>query len=490
MFRLDLLASATVSSRLQPGLLIRMLRGMIDDIQYWYNYTPQPSAAETRRLEGITGNAIAAQALSDFGIRPLSALDLAPETPPHGVLDKPFEVLDEHLSDQDILVDIGTGFRFRYLPDKRRLAFDLLASSNQIDTVELLTVAAQDEEFVFERVKRATYLGGRVIEVDHILPLSLRVSTYPELRDTLDRLTDLFCKRCPRTKKLWLRGQCTEYAFKRSEEFCQMMYGVRQPFSLLPSAGRYAFANPDKMGFGISFGGPSHYWKKPFLIWIMRENAPWFERDRRALDVLSNVLANDDEEEFIKMLGAIKWSGAGPMFADLSGGVAWPEEADDLRQWFFAHMKTHSLGITLQQYGYVTTLLDLTEDLDVAVYFTQAEMHDRKIRKIQPKPGRLIYVFAERSSGDFFRHGNKLFWGDEDWAKILPPRLKLQKAGFIMGSTCRAHNFYGNMVVARIFIEGDGLQSSLRDEDLFPSRQDDLLFSTLLDSRPAVEGLY
>jgi hypothetical protein len=82
----------------------------------------------------------------------------------------------------------------------------------------------------------------------------------------------------------------------------------------------------------------------------------------------------------------------------------------------------------------------LTEDLEVALYFTQAAMVDRQMRKMEPTAGRLIYVFAERSTGDFFRHREQLFWGDSDWVKAHPPRLEHQKAGFMMGSTCRTQN--------------------------------------------------
>jgi hypothetical protein len=60
----------------------------------------------------------------------------------------------------------------------------------------------------------------------------------------------------------------------------------------------------------------------------------------------------------------------------------------------------------------------------------------------------------------------------------------------MMGSTCRIQNFYSNMIVARIYLDDGWIQSSLSDEDLFPDRNNDLLYSTLLDSRPPLEGLY
>ena len=393
------------------------------------------------------------------------------------------------------MIDIVTGYCLRFLPEEGGLVFDFHNSNNCMDASELLNLAAyRGKEFPFERVPTPFFMGqGSVSYVnrpDWAVPLTFHAATRTELETILAQLNELFCVKCPRTTKLWLRGQRCEYAFERSEELCMKIYGVRQQASLLPSAGRHAFKHPEEMGFGISFSGPNHYWKKPFLIWLMRQNAHWFDSDRRALDVLTEVLKNDDDQAFANVLGAIQMGGFGPEFAKLGGGVAWPDEADDLRQWFFAHMKPHSFGITLQQYGYITSLLDLTDDIDVAVYFSHAAMVDGKIKKGDPQKGRLIYVFAERRTGDFFRHGEQLFWGDDDWVKGIPPRLALQKAGFLMGSTCRAQNFYSNMIVARIFLDGDSIQSALQDEDLFPTSVNDLLYLTLLESQPPLEGLY
>jgi hypothetical protein len=154
-------------------------------------------------------------------------------------------------------------------------------------------------------------------------------------------------------------------------------------------------------------------------------------------------------------------------------------------------MKPHSFGVTLQQYGYDTSLLDVTEDMDIALYFTQSEMTDGRMRKHPPSPkGRVLYVFAEHPTGDFFRQGVDLFWGDTDWGRQLPPRLERQRAGFLMGSTCRTQNFYADSIIARIFLAGDAIQTSVVDADLFPGPETDLLYKTLLESRPILNGLY
>ena len=331
-----------------------MLSGFQNDIDNWYNYTPNPSPAEVAHLNEIVGDTTYSQELLDFGFRPLGILDEIPQMQPHGDLDKPFVVLDRHLSEDSVLVDITTGFRYRFLPGEGGLVFDLRASSNFIDAIELLWLAAnRGKEYPFERVKRPTYVSqtSRVLPSEHVLPLTLHVSSRSELETELSHLVELFCERCPRTTKLWLRGQRREFSLPRNSDLCEKIYGTKRQPSLLPSVGRYAIENPDKMGFGISSFGPNHYWKKPFLIWLMRENADWFRQDPRALDVLTEALMSDDDEVFTKILIALEMGYTIPETSEMDVGILWPDEADDLRQWFFAHMKRHSFAITLQQYG-------------------------------------------------------------------------------------------------------------------------------------------
>ncbi len=348
----------------------------------------------------------------------------------------------------------------------------------------------REQRFQFDTYTHLTYLDGLgIVESKLVHPLTINVSSRGQLDKVFDELNNLFCGTCS-AERLWLRGQRQEYPLPRPADLCQKLYGSPYQASLLPSAGRFAVKNPGKMGFGFALSGPHNPWKKPFLIWMMRENSDWFRRAPRALDVLSRVLSDEDDESFVKLLIDLQMPSKLTGLADPTEDIAWPDEADDLRQWFFAFMKPHSFGITLQQYGYISTLLDLTEDIDVALYFSQAEMTAGRMRKQSPKDGRLIYVFAERRSGDFFRHGRDLFWGDYDWVRRLPPRLERQKAGFLKGSTSRTRNFYNNMVVARIYLEGESLETTLEDNDLFPGPESDMLYRTLLDSRPKLDGLY
>jgi hypothetical protein len=465
---------------------------MSDDIRTWINHTPEAWPAEVERVHEIIGNSDRAEELLEFGFRPLGYLDEDPTATSGHNLDKPFEVTPDHLSDEDVLVDIYTGYRFRFLSEAGDLVFDLTGSNNYFDGQELLMLAAhRQKEIELEGYKQRTCLslGSQefyTAEPNHFHPLTLHVRSQSEFDDALLKLKTLFCK-IGGARRLWFRGQKSAYRLERSPTLTKQFYGAPNQDSLLPSAGRFARGNPQKLGFGLAFAGPNHGWKKPFLIWMMRENEHWFVRDTRALEKLDQVLVDEDDVSFTRVLMALQLNSE---LAGLSDDIVWPDEADDLQQWFFAFMKKDQFAITLQQYGYVTSLLDVTEDIDVALYFSQAEFAGGRIQKQPPEAGRLIYVFAERRSGDFFRHGKDLFWGEEDWVRRLPPRLARQKAGFIRGSTSRTQNFYNNMIVAKIYLECDTLTTSLKDEDLFPTTDDDLLYKTLREARPALTGLY
>ena len=103
-------------------------------------------------------------------------------------------------------------------------------------------------------------------------------TTEGEVDEAIARLSDVFCGSVG-ARRLWLRGQRQEDFLQRSTEITQRLYGKPALPSLHPSLGRYAAAHPENMGYGFAFGGPNHWWKKPFLIWMMRENRAWFRRE-------------------------------------------------------------------------------------------------------------------------------------------------------------------------------------------------------------------
>lgn len=285
----------------------------------------------------------------------------------------------------------------------------------------------------------------------------------------------------PYYKRIWLRGQRREYTLERSKIVCEALgYGTdgeRQP-SLLPSLGRYAVEHPSQIDWGWVVFGPNHLWKKPFLIWVIRQNPQWLRHYPVFMERIEASLRTDDDEEFARILGDIQFD---PRV---------PTEVDDLRQWFFAFYKFSIWILVLQQYGYLASMLDLTWDLDTAVFFTHARIIDGAFALDAPSPGRCIYVFVESKRSPSFWDACDISWGDEDWNRDLPARIAAQRCGALTGSTRERQNLYGNLVVARIYLHGSDFVSTRQPADLFPCEEDDLLYKTLRESSPRPEGLY
>lgn len=459
-----------------------------DDASAWANFTPGPTVAEEQRVLELISDSAWARELLNFGLRPVGRMDDDPYDQPKG-LEGPWQPETADITREPVLVNVQTGCRFLYDAKTRELALDLDGSDNVIGAQYLLARAiGAATKFAFHRhAVRASGCGISEAQYCVVEPLTLEAGTRRELDEMIAHLRALFCGRCG-ARRLWFRGQRQEYFLKRSRAMVRTLYGLPSEVSLHPSLGRYAATHPDGLGFGFAFHGPNHYWKKPFLIWMMRENPAWWVREPRCLEVLSEALRDDDDQKFSRLLLQIQMS---PLECGDPPFLSWPDEADDLRQWFFALMKRYEFGVTLQQYGYYSSLLDVTDNLNVALYFTQARLTGGAMRCLPPQPGRIIYVFAEANVvGNFFKHGRELFWGDTDWSRTPPPRLARQSAGFIVGSTNRTQNLYSRMIVATIRLGEAEPATCLGDDDLFPGAEQDLLLATLKESRPAPEGLY
>lgn len=456
------------------------------DAAYWTNFTPTAHPAEVTRTHEIIPDPAKARALLEYGFRPFGTMDYDPYVQPVD-LRGPWEPTAADLSAEPILVDIQTGWRFLHHAKDNRLELDLKLSDNYLDAQELLLRAStHSSPFVFRKrdVCCREHLGV-MRTYPLVSPLELDAGDVSELSELIEALQELFCTTCG-AQRLWFRGQRNDFLVERSQEITSLVYGVPFQSSLHPSLGRYAKHHPGEMGYAFAKYGPNRRWIKPFLIWMMRANGHWFANEPECLKVLGEVLIDECDERFGQLLGQIQSSG---FFYD-DQHLRWPDQADDLRQWFFVFMKHFEFGVTLQQYGYCTSLLDVTEDVDVALYFTQSRMLSAKMCRMPPQKGRIIYVFAERDRADFFQHGVDLFWGTDGWSRTLPPRLSRQRAGFVAGSTNRTQNFYADMIIAIIRLDQQVPETTLTDEDLFPPPEEDLLYATLRESRPYLDGLY
>lgn len=447
------------------------------DGQTWLGCSVVPTTADIQALEDYLGNAELAAKCADGGVRVVT--DNGFPGPP--------------LAEPRYLIDTISGLPYHMsgggLELNRRRMYS--AQHNVIDTCyfrdRLRGTAPGQDGFVLttsmtggaiDRYKGLDADAGANCLDSPIVDFEARSRS--ELVSIIEGVKQELSKG-PYFRRLWLRGQREEYKLTRDGSVCAFLgfgaTGEIQP-SLLPSLGRYARDSANEIDYGWVMVGPNHWWKKPYLVWVIRCNPQWLDHYPEFTKRVENALRSDDDTEFAQIL------------SDIQFDEKVPTEVDDLRQWFFAFFKYSSWIFVLQQYGYYSSMLDITTDLDVALYFSQSKMQDGAMTKVDPADGRVIYIFAESKNQANYFSATEVAWGDEDWTNGLPPRVEKQVAGAIFGSSASAQNLYGHYVVARVFLHGSDCVSSISTSDLFPTEESDLLLRTLRDSRPVPERLY
>lgn len=446
------------------------------DGQTWVGLSVAPSRADVQLLEDYLGDA-----------------ELAVEFVKDGVRVEEISTQHGHESTDRYLRDALSGLPFRKTHDglvldrnrlfspqhnlidacyfRDRLRGTALGQRSVVFTTSI-TGGAIDRYEGFNSGSATSYLSSPIVDYE----ARTRSEFDKIIHDVGEKL-----RSGPYFRRLWLRGQRTEYLISRSPAVCNALgfgaSGTAMP-SLIPSLGRYALTPGNDVDDRWVMAGPNHWWKKPYLVWVIRSNPQWLSRYPEFSKRIEDSLRSDDDFNF------------GQILADIQFDERVPTDVDDLRQWFFAFFKYSSWIFVLQQYGYYSSMLDITTDCEVALYFAQSQMEHGQMVKIEPVDGRVVYLFAESKNQSNFFAASEVDWGDDDWANSIPPRLKRQFAGGIFGSSATSQNLYGHYIVARIFLKGSGCHSQLSTADLFPSEDDDLLFRTLRESQPALERLY
>lgn len=149
--------------------------------------------------------------------------------------------------------------------------------------------------------------------------------------------------------------------------------------------------------------------------------------------------------------------------------------------------------LATQQYGGYTSMLDITDDLDVALFFTQSFLNQdtRKYEQCNPDQNNVIYVLAEGRDTCTLDVSTHMFKNATiDGIIQLPPRIANQKCGLLIGASAFGKNAYGYRIVAKIHLKGGNILTTKKVEDMFPDLNKDSLYKTYYDVEPKLIGLY
>ncbi len=133
-------------------------------------------------------------------------------------------------------------------------------------------------------------------------------------------------------------------------------------------------------------------------------------------------------------------------------------------------------SLFLQHYGIPTNILDITKDIDVALFFAQMKNNEGVYQKAENVENSVIYIFILDPKTDRFIDSSELL---EEFGVQRPLR---QKCGVIAGASFAHQNYYSRFISVRIKL-GDfiNFNESLTGDYLFPNKEDDSVIRFLTE---------
>ena len=86
---------------------------------------------------------------------------------------------------------------------------------------------------------------------------------------------------------------------------------------------------------------------------------------------------------------------------------------------------------------------------------------------------------------------NKVFYSSPiDGIHNIPRRIENQKCGLLLGANIFAKNTYAYRIIAKIHLKNSNITTTKKICEMFPPKEEDLLFKTYSDIKPKLNGLY
>lgn len=300
--------------------------------------------------------------------------------------------------------------------------------------------------------------------------LEYTASSKKDLNDIVLELTEILLG-SKIVQKIWFRGQQKEYYQNRSKETISKLNLPEQykimP-SLVPSIARFLTEENYR-----SIHDDIMYWIEAFRVWTLTQS-----KEFKNIFTLDSLLY----KEAIKSLEAMKMR----TFMD--------KIPYDISEYIFYQSKWQESAevLSMQQYGGYTTMLDITDDIDVALFFTHSFLNQKtkKYELCTPNNERIIYVFAQVATGTF----DSSIYAFENASVYdtypVPIRVKNQKCGLMIGANMFALNTYAYRIIAKIKLKSTDIVTNKKVGDMFPDLEKDSLYKVYFDAIPKLNGLY
>lgn len=219
------------------------------------------------------------------------------------------------------------------------------------------------------------YMGYKIRDIFSVPILEYTANSLNELKKIVTEITNILSA-SKFFRKLWFRGQRQEYYEKRSYNTL-IKLGLPKEYermpSLIPSLGRHITKeNFNEIKLNMM------YWIEAFKIWTL-------------------IQSEEYKEEFA-INGKNYWEVVKSLEPQKMAKFVYNCPFDIEEYVYFQHdLEEYAEILATQQYGGYTSMLDITDDLDVALFFTQSFLNQktRKYELCNPNQNNAIYVIAE-----------------------------------------------------------------------------------------------
>lgn len=319
-----------------------------------------------------------------------------------------------------------------------------------------------------QEITTLDYLGLDPKDVFSTPILEYTVSSNKELEQCVQEILSILSE-SKFFRKLWFRGQRKEYTRNISLDTLNRL-GLPDEYrsmpSLVPSVGRIEQEEQYK-----AISEECLYWGAAFRVWLISQTddfKPKFSVDAPMYMELIQSLAPDEMARYL---------------CDCSY---------DIGEIFFSQHELANILAT-QQYGGCSSMLDITDDLNVALFFCQSYLNSetRKYELCGPSSENVIYLLTSTRGSSTVNMSNYAFQsiGLYD-AYPLPPRIANQHCGLLEGADMFSRNTYSYRIIAKIKFSGNNIVATKTVDEMFPGPEIDSLYKTYSYAVPKLTGLY
>lgn len=258
--------------------------------------------------------------------------------------------------------------------------------------------------------------------------------------------------------QLWFRGQSSDYRISKLsglEHLCPWRHA--DDTSLIPSLYRQAWS-----------GSGSRLDYARMLVDL--ESYILFMRDRLQLKEYTTRQGSSDSVEKLSAAWGSYSGGLTATASDQAGNVTairdYHPGFSGLQQAFF-----------LQHYGLPSNIMDITSDLDIALYFAQTRVSDGSVHALpEDEYPAVVYLFLLVPLLDRFIDSQSL---SEHYGLERPLR---QKCGLLCGASYITRNYYSRFIAIKTVLEKPIQYSSdVTTAYVYPDRSEDKFLDALIE---------